>query len=128
MTFTDFLRVADLKRKLQEAGVVGSPAPSESTTLTNGIRVSPIDQQLDALAPPRYSLTNPTELPEIRLPQGGLSTVTRAVRSTSPASAPRSATASPETPADKKGVDSLLQLFALGWNPDLPDPREMEHL
>lgn len=128
MPFADFQRAAELKRKLQEAGVVGSPAASEVTNATNGIRVSPIDQQLDALAPPSYSLTSPPELPEIRLPQGGLRSVTRAVRSISPTSVPRSATASPETPIEKKGVESLLELFALGWNPDLPDPREMENL
>lgn len=116
---------AELKRKLLEAGVVDSPALSDNTSM-NGIRVSPMDRQLDALAPPRYSLTTPTELPEIALPMGGLTDVARGVRSTTPASAPRSATGSPETP--NKGVESLLQLFATGWNPDLPDPREMDHL
>ena len=94
----------------------------------NGIRVSPIERQLDSLAPPRYSLTTPMEHPVIELPQGGLSDVARGLPTTRPNSAPRSATASPETPGGGKGVESILQLFAYGWNPDLPDPREMDHL
>ncbi|KAL5495283.1 hypothetical protein ACEPAI_746 [Sanghuangporus weigelae] len=108
-------QIAELKRKLQEAGIASSPSPSE---FPNGRSHSPAEKRLSSLAPPQF------DRPDITLPRAGLD-VAR-LGSTSPSSLPRSQTSSPDT--NGQGTESILSLFAFGWNPDLPDPAEMRRL
>ncbi|THH11119.1 hypothetical protein EW145_g858 [Phellinidium pouzarii] len=121
-------QIAELKRKLQEAGIANSPTPSE---FLNGARSSPAERRLSSLAPPSYTVISSPELvvpaprSDISLPRGGLD-VARSLRSTSPASLPRSTTSSPDM--NGQGPESLLSLFAYGWNPDLPGPAEMRRI
>lgn len=106
---------AELKRKLQEAGIANSPSPSD---YPNGRGHSPAEKRLSSLAAPAHNR------PDIALPRAGLD-VAR-LGSTSPTSLPRSRTSSPDM--NGQGTESLLSLFAFGWNPDLPDPAEMRRL
>ncbi|KAI5124715.1 hypothetical protein M0805_004321 [Coniferiporia weirii] len=121
-------QIVELKQRLQEAGIASSPSPSD---FSNGTRPSPAERRLSSLAPPSYTITSPSDPPilaprsDISLPRGGLD-VASSLRSTSPTSLPRSTTSSPDM--NGQGAESLLSLFAYGWNPDLPGPSEMRRI
>lgn len=116
----------DLKLKLQEAGIANSPTPSD---YSNGVRASPAERRLSSLAPPSYTVSPVPERrhprPDITLPRAGLD-VASPLRSTSPGTLQHNAVSSPDL--NGVGAESILSLFAYGWNPDLPGPAEMRHL
>lgn len=121
---------ADLKHRLQEVG--GAHAqPANEAPFSN--HSSPAAARLASLAPQSFIVTSPERMAsapplprqEISLPRAGLD-VTSSIRSTSPASQPRSSTSSPEIQGG--GPEALLKLIAHGWNPDLPDPMEMRRM
>lgn len=58
------------------------------------------------------------------LPRAGLD-VTSPLRSTSPG-IPQNGVSSPDL--NGNGADPLLSMLYHGWNPDLPDPKEMRQL
>ena len=112
---------AELKRKLEEAGIANSPPTSE---LSNDSHIS--DRRLSSLAPPSYNMAASPDPPaprsDISLPRAGLNVVDT-LRTGSPRT---SNTSSPDLTLTS--TESLLSLFAFGWNPDLPDPAEMRYL
>ncbi|PAV22367.1 hypothetical protein PNOK_0232400 [Pyrrhoderma noxium] len=114
-------QIAELKRKLEEAGIANSPPTSE---LSNDSHIS--DRRLSSLAPPSYNMAASPDPPaprsDISLPRAGLNVVDT-LRTGSPRT---SNTSSPDL--TMTSTESLLSLFAFGWNPDLPDPAEMRYL
>ncbi|TDL28495.1 hypothetical protein BD410DRAFT_226567 [Rickenella mellea] len=118
-------QVSELKCKLHDAGLAWSPAPSNGQLEhANGARSATQPASFDS--PPYGVQTSPPNgRGDITLPRAGLN---ETMGFSSPRTVANSRTSSPGIRVFDPTHRDPMELLYSGWNPDLPDPDEMNKL